>query len=546
MVKPCTKRLELWLGTAKVAGSMGRSESEQQAIREHLEKLLTSPAFAQSHRLQRFLAYVVDASLAGEADRLNQYAIAVDVFDRDASFDPTVDAIVRVEAGRLRSKLLEYYDDVHTGESLRIVIPRRSYKAEFQFRNSAAPEPPSTGEVESAETASPPANPTLAVLPFVNMSADPEQDYFADGISEDLITDLSQVPNVSVIARQSSFAYKGQALDMRQVSKELGADLLLEGSVRKVGAQIRINAQLIEGSGGRHVWAERFDGGMQDIFQLQDTVNGKIVEALRVQLSGAEVKALVRRGTSIVDAHDYLLRGLAEAQQYTREGSTRARYCYERAIELDPNYAAAFARLCQNYIYCWIANWDTDAHATLDVGLELARRAVALDQELALVQATLCWAEAWQGNFDSAITAGRRALELDSNDVVARERLALTLAWAGEPKESLAVLDRAQALNPLEPYSFELGCAYYMDEQFERAAGYLRDSAARQPNFIPAYLFLAASEWRLGNQQAAGEAARAVRRVNPQYGLGERFHATFRHRKDRDVMREALRGAGLT
>ena len=229
------------------------TEPQITMIRQHLTDLLESQTFAQAGRLRRFLDYVVSASLSGNDNQLNQYAIAIDVFDRDASFDPTTDAIVRVEAGRLRAKLLEYYDTVTDPSAVRIALPRKSYAARFQFTEPAKP----SVLVDDKPAADASTAATLAVMPFVNMSADPEQEYFADGITEDLITDLSRLPGLGVIARQSVFVYKNTAVDSRRVCEELNADLLLEGSVRRSGQRVRINAQLIDGKSGQHCWAER-------------------------------------------------------------------------------------------------------------------------------------------------------------------------------------------------------------------------------------------------------------------------------------------------
>jgi len=243
------------------------NEQERSAIRDQLSTVLESALFVHAERLGRFLRFVVEETLAGRADRLNQFAIAIDVFDRDETFDPTIDAIVRVEAGRLRSKLLEYYDDLGGDDPIRIELPKRSYAATFrqrsgrdESRSAAAAELDREvyardGLAETTEL----AEPTIAVLPFVNMSLDPEQEYFADGVTEDLITDLSRLPGIAVISRHSTFTYKGTAATVQQVCEELGANLVLEGSVRKVGNTVRITAQLIDGSSGQHLWAQRYD-----------------------------------------------------------------------------------------------------------------------------------------------------------------------------------------------------------------------------------------------------------------------------------------------
>lgn len=528
------------------------SESEARTIREQLSRLLQSSLFMHAERLGRFLKFVVDETLAGRADRLNQYAIAVDVFDRDQTFDPTIDAIVRVEAGRLRSKLLEYYTDLGGDDPIRIALPKRRYMATFQRRpaGGASISPADTDReifsLSNLNKTTQLTEPTIAVLPFVNMSPDPEQEYFADGVTEDLITDLSMLPGISVIARQSTFAYKGAVVTAQQVCEELRANLVLEGSVRKVGSRVRITAQLIEGSTGQHLWAQRYDRDFDNIFDIQDEVNQKIVSACRLQLSDSERKRLVRRGTDVIDAYDYVLRGMKEAQANTMEGSARARYCFERALELDPDYAAAYARLAINYVFRWILGWSNCAQESIDKGLELALKAVAVDDQLALPHAALCWAYLWQGEHDKAIAAGQRAIELDPDDVVALERLALCMTWAGHAESSLALIDKAKRLNPNETYYFSRGVAMFMLSNYDEAIKILRRNFERNPKFVPAGLYLAASHALAGNEREAEATVADIRRVRPEYRFDKDSRTQFKNPDDRARFVGALRQAGLS
>jgi len=274
----------------------GWEPAEIEQIQRQLTCILASSVFAHSHRQSRFLSYIVQATLAGGADRLSQRVIGIEVFDRPDSFDPVVDSIVRVEAGRLRSKLREYYDELGTTDRVFIELPKRSYAVRIgkvpgdaarRYKSHVSVGPLEQiaveGMLESLQGA-----PTIAVLPFDSMSGDREQEYFADGITDDLITDLARFSGLSVIARQSVFAYRGSVAGAQRISEELGAGFILEGSIRRVGNRVRINAQLIDGSSGKHIWAERYDHNMGDIFDLQDDVNRKIVEALRVRLSTDE------------------------------------------------------------------------------------------------------------------------------------------------------------------------------------------------------------------------------------------------------------------
>ncbi|MGI9286374.1 MAG: tetratricopeptide repeat protein [Pseudomonadales bacterium] len=529
------------------------SESEARTIREQLSRLLASSLFMHAERLGRFLKFVVDETLAGRADRLNQYAIAIDVFDRDETFDPTVDAIVRVEAGRLRSKLLEYYDDLGSDDSIRIELPKRSYKATFRRPSASVAssavdtdaERESFPRVDSNKT-SKLTEPTIAVLPFVNMSPDPEQEYFADGVTEDLITDLSMLPGISVISRQSTFAYKGVAVTVQQVCEELGANLVLEGSVRKVGNMVRITAQLIEGSNGQHLWAQRYDRDVGNIFAIQDEVNQKIVAACSLQLTDSERKRLVRRGTDVIDAYDYVLRGMKETQSNTMEGSARARYCFDSALELDPDYGAAYARLAINYVFRWIQGWSKSAKDSIDKGLELALKAVSVDDQLPLAHAALCWAYVWQGEHDKAIAAGRRAIELDPDDVVALERLALCMNWAGQAESGLPLIDKAKRLNPNRSYAFPRGVAMFMLANYDEAIKMLQSSFELNPNFVPSGLYLAASHALAGNEREAQATVTAIKRLRPNDRLAKGSRPQFKNPEDRERFFGGLRQAGLS
>ena len=530
------------------------SEQEEGAIRDQLNTVLNSVLFTHAERLGRFLKFVVDETLEGRADRLNQFAIAIDVFDRDETFDPSIDAIVRVEAGRLRSRLIEYYAELGRDDPIRIELPKRSYAATFQRPSGSDAENPAAQAIferkifsrDDLNKSTNLSEPIIAILPFVNMSPDPEQEYFADGVTEDLITDVSNLPGISVISRQSTFAYKGVTATVQQVCEELGANLVLEGSVRKVGNKVRITAQLIEGSNGHHLWAERYDRDFENIFDIQDEVSQKIVSACSLQLSDSEYRKLERRGTDVIDAYDYVLRGMKESQTNTMEGSARARYCFESALKLDPDYAAAYARLALNYIFRWIQRWNISASESIDKGLELALKAVAVDGQLALAHAALCWAYLWRGEHDKAIAEGRLAIELDPDEVVALERLALILSFAGDAESSLPLIDRARLLNPNHAYEFPRGVAMFMMSNYAGAIEMLQTSFELNPTFIPSGLYLAASHALVGNQREAEATVASILQVSPGYQLGNEFLTQFKNPEDRERLVDGLRQAGLS
>ena len=527
-------------------------DTDAESAREQLHRILGSALFVHAERLGRFLQFVVNETLEGRGDRLNQYAIAVEVFDRDETFDPTVDAIVRVEAGRLRSKLLEYYIEQGRNDAVRLLLPKRGYVAQFQFQTESSLLP---AEAKGSASASKPAHslstvpqlvaPTIAVLPFINLSADPEQDYFADGITEDLITDLSQLSGLAVISRQSTFSYKGKNIMAQQVCDELGASVVVEGSVRKLGQRVRITAQLIEGASGQHLWAARYDRGLADIFGVQDEVNRQIVSALSLTLSVNESTNLAHHGTEQVDAYDYVLRGMKEADTDTMEGFVRARYCFERALELDPNYAAAYARLAMNSIYKWIAGWGGSHKETIDKGFELATRAVQLDDQLALAHAALCWALLWQGRHDEAIAAGQRAIQCKPNDVVALERLSLSMIWAGDPEPGFPLIEKASRLNPSRNYHFAKGVALFALCRYDEAIALFRLDLEQNPNFLPSALYMASINGLMGWEQEAEAMVELIQRISPAFSLLKDRGTHFKNPGDRHRFADGLKKAGL-
>ena len=528
------------------------SGAESLSVREQLDRILASALFVHADRLGRFLQFVVGETLAGRGDRLNQYAIAIEVFDRDETFDPTVDAIVRVEAGRLRSKLLEYYSELGRDDSVRVLLPKRSYAAEFQFQtvNKLFPAevkgPANVGGAGlDVSAALQPVAPTIAVLPFINLSSDPEQNYFADGITEDLITDLSQLSGLAVISRQSTFSYKDKDATVQQVCDELGASVVVEGSVRKLGERVRITAQLIEGATGQPLWAARYDRDLADIFDVQDEVNQQIVSALSLTLTPSEINHLVHHGTAQIDAYDYVLRGMKEADTDTMEGFVRARYCFERALELDANYAVAYARLAMNATYCWIAGWSDSREETIDKGFELATCAVKLDDQSALAHAALCWALLWQGRHDEAIAAGQRAIQCNPNDVVALGRLALSMIWAGDPEPSLPLIEKANRLNPSRYYHFARGVALFVLCQYDEAIELFRLDLQENPNFLPSALYMAAIYGLLGRGQEAAATVAVIRRISPAFTLSKDRGTHFKNPEDRHRFADGLSKAGL-
>jgi adenylate cyclase len=485
------------------------SETEKAGARTCLEKILSSSVFARSKRQQRFLRYVVAHSLAGNTARLKGYTIGVEVFDRGPTFEPMLDAIVRVEAARLRAKLREYYDSEGRGDPVRFDLPKGAYTVRAKLREPRSPPlSPPMEEPHDAPTVAPAAEahpgsaalprqlpitdkPSLAVLPFANLSEDPQRGYFADGITDDLITELSRLSGLFVISRRSSFAYRGLSKRMEEIGAELGVRYLLEGSVQRAQERVRITAKLIDAASGAHLWAERYDRDLKDIFAVQDDVTRRIIAVLQVRLAGAEAERFGHEGTASIEAHDALLRGLERFWLYTQKAAEEARAWFAKAVEHDRGYAAAHAWLARALAYQWIMLWSSDP-ATLEQAFEHARTAVRLDDRLPFAHSALGWVQLWRKEKEASIGEGWRAVALDPNNAEAHVLLSVTLSAAGRAEEALHYVGKAIRLNPRPSafYQFTLGLCHYVLEEYDRAIAALKRSAELAEAFIPAHLLL--------------------------------------------------------
>ena len=374
------------------------------------------------------------------------------------------------------------------------------------------------GKSEATSSRPPlPDKPSIAVLPFANLSGDPEQEYFSDGITEDLITDLSKLSGLFVISRNSAFLYKSKAVNPQQVSRELGVRYMLEGSVRKAGNRVRISAQLIDTTTGYHLWADRYDRELRDIFAVQDEVTQKIVAALQVKLTEGEQKRPRRPPTNNLDAYEHFLRGLECYWRRTREANTQARRMFERAIELDPDFAAAHAWLGRAYMIEWAFQWSDDPQIP-ERAAALAQRAVALDDSLPVAHQTLAYVFLLQKQFAQAIAEAERAMGLEPNDADACVTLGEILSCAGRPQEAVGLVEKALRLDPHYPasYLFALGQAYYLTGRHEEAIAALKRLLTRNPNHPRAHFFLAMVYSEIGRKE---EARTEIAACGPAYSL---------------------------
>jgi TolB-like protein/Flp pilus assembly protein TadD len=373
-----------------------------------------------------------------------------------------------------------------------------------------------------------PDKPSLIVLPFVNMSKDPEQEYFSDGLTETLTGDLSKISSLFVIARNSAFTYKGKAVKVQDVGREMGVRYVLEGSVQKDNQQVRITTQLIDATTGYHVWSEQYNRPFNDIFALQDDIVQKIATTLKLQLTLQKQGVLVRKTTDNSEAYDAFLRGMENYYRVTKEANVRARQLYETAITLDPQYAEAYANLGATYSLEWIWRWSEDPQ-TLERALALAQQALALNDSLPAAHSVLSWVYAQKQQYDQAIAEGERAIALDPNHADSYAQQAEALNFAGRPEEALRAVEQAMRLNPRYPfwYLWELGWTYRLTGRYTEAIATLKEAINRNPNFLAAHLNLAFSYWWqwLSQQSPAAQTLEpAVAAVQRALALNDSFH----------------------
>ena len=493
------------------------SESDQKAIREQLVRILNSGPFHQSQRRQRFLEYLVNETLAGRGERLKGYNVALEVFDRPETFDPTVDPLVRIEAARLREKLREYYGTDGQDDLIHIDLPKGTYTPQIEFRHEGAPpiarrRAPPTQEVSSTV-------PAVAVLPFDNMSADQNLGYLGDGVAEDIITALSRFPDLVVVARGSSFAYKGKAVDMRQVGKELGVDYVVEGSVRKDGDKLRIVSQLIDTKNGEHLWAERFDRSGMDPWALQDEVTGMIVSAMTGE-TGALKQAQYRRAwgkdATTLEEYDYYLRGHEPYMKYTKQGVERSGEIFREGLAKFPSSPLLKVTLGWHHIMRVMISVSDDPPADVRKAGELARQVLANEHLSPQVARLANWLMSFvlvqEKDFDGALAAANKTVALAPYDTFMLSSLMIALVQIGRPVQALQWADQAAARDPALGWFYNRGrgWAYLVLGQFGEAV-----DALKQTEYLDAHLLLAIAYVRLGRLAEARAEVDKMMRINP-------------------------------
>ncbi len=433
------------------------------------------------------------------------------------------------------------FDDLGERAVKNIARPVRVYRVRME--GSPAPEPCAP----AAAAATPSEQPAIAVLPFQNMSGDPEQEYFSDGMTEDIITDLSKLSGLLVIGRNSTFTYKGKPVDVREVGKRFAVSHVLEGSVRRAGGRVRINAQLLEAASGLHVWAERYDRDLADIFAVQDEITREIVSALDVKLLRGEQARVWRHLLRKPESLDVYYKGLDALNRLTREANDEARRSFEKLLELERDSPLGHLGLAWSALSAFRYGWE--GAGALERAADLARRALELDEGCADAHALLGFYHLLAGRHDEAIAAGERSVALNPNHADNAANLACSCAVGGRPEEAITLLRKAIRLSPVYPnwYLQILAFAHYQRGELDDAEAAARAALKRDPAYTEARIVLAAALHERGRLDEAREAAAEVLRQDPRFRL-----ATFEGRlaivRDQSLVAKLaalMRGLGL-
>ena len=500
--------------------------------------------------IQRKMA---ERNAAIEPQRRMEFRIGINlgdvIYDNDRIFGDGVNVAARLEAIAEPGSICvsgKVHEEIHA----KIGLPYEDL-GDKQLKNIAEPVRVFGIRLDRAprQTAlALPDKPSIAVLPFQNMSGDPEQEYFSDGMTEDLITDLSKVSGLFVIARNSSFAYKGRSVKVQEIGRDLGVRFVLEGSVRKAGNRVRITAQLIDAGSGGHLWAERFDRDLTDIFSTQDEVVAKIVGTLAVTLTRGEEQRLRRHGTGNVEAYESWLRARELLTCGTRESVAQARVMYRRAIEVDLNFARPHAGLALAAISEYVSGWAPDPAQALDEAERWARRAVELSDQEPVSHMALGAVLLWRRDQEGALAESRRMMALDPNFAQGYCATGLALMYAGRAAEALEPFAMAMRLDPLYPSMVLhfLAQANFSLGKYDVAAQQLVDRIARTPGTDASRMLLASCYGHLGRAEDARAAWVELLKVNPDFSLMQRGRVLpYKDARDFQRIAEGLAKAGL-
>jgi len=409
---------------------------------------------------------------------------------------------------------------------------------------------PDMTESEMGKKHEPPAKPSIAVLPFLNMSGDVDQEYFSDGITEDIITVLSRFRWFFVIARNSSFTYKGKTIEVKQVAEDLGVRYVLEGSVRKAGKKVRITAQLIDAPTGYHVWAERYDRDLEDIFAVQDEITHNIVRSVGPEFLSAEMKRAQRKDVRNLDVWDYIMRASSHHGLYTKKDATEAQRLLHKAIELDPMSPEAFCLLAFTHLMQVQFGWSESTAKSIKEAEKAAQSAVAIDDRDAWAHTALGLVDLISKRYDDAVCRLKKAIDLNPNLANAYGALGQALALSGEYEAAVTHINKAIRLSPHDPFVVywfgHLGVASFADERYEDACFWGRKAIQQNPNFPGGHRLVAASCGQLGRTQEAANELKELLLLMPEMAADDvRKQVPFKRSDDMERYIDGLRKAGL-
>jgi adenylate cyclase len=390
-----------------------------------------------------------------------------------------------------------------------------------------------------------PERPSIAVLPFDNLSNDPQQEYFSDGLTEEIITALSKVPKIFVIARDSVFTYKGKPVEVKQVAEELGIQYVLEGSIRKSEDKIRISAQLIDALSGRHLWAERYDRELKDIFAVQDELTKEIITAMQVEFTWGEQARVDARGTNNLQAYLKFLQARENVNRFYSEGNALGRQLAQEAIDLDPQYAMAYRILAATHRMDVFLGTSKSPKESIGMCFKLLNKSIELDETYAEAYGALGFTLSMVGKHDKAVETAQKAVALDPNSANTYAMLGHTLRMADRPEEAIRAYKKAIRLNPIPPtlYLFGLGLSYSLAGQHEKGIEWCEKAVQQAPDDYIARIFLTTAYSMAGRLEDARAEVPEVLRINPKFSLAKaEKRAKY---KFKDKMFDALRKVGL-
>jgi TolB-like protein/cytochrome c-type biogenesis protein CcmH/NrfG len=438
-----------------------------------------------------------------------------------------------------------------SGEEQKLIrtVARKGFRFVGEVRSSTADEAVEKSQDAPRQALPLPDRPAIAVLPFTNMTDDPAQEYFSDGISEDIITALSKFRWFFVIARNSSFIYKGKAVHMKQIAEELGVGYVVEGSVRKVGDRVRITAQLNDAATGSHIWAERYDRNLADVFAVQDEITEAIVAAIEPQLFAAEHFRSRRKPPDSMDAWDLVMRALSHFWRVTRQDNLVAQALLEKAITIDPNYGQALGGLATSYMFTAHMGWR-EMESSTGLAERLAKAAIQSDSEDSWAHAALGYAYIFVGRFDDSLAELELSLRLNPNFALAQAMFGLSLCYSGRWEEGDLAARRALRLSPRDPFSgvyYGIAAyARYLSRNYDEAIRLSREAVRQRDDFVGAHRVLTAAAGMAGQIDVARSSIQELRRAQPNISLAWiASEMPIKLDTDREHYLEGFRRAGL-